>query len=232
LPTLRRGARFASDERAYVGCEPPPSRPTTGLRPLSSRRMLVEPSNLSEDRASVVTDSPKPSRLRPLARTAFEWVFGREGRIGSTVYGTIIVLTALTASYAAERHDPWKLVELVVTTVVVFFVAYVYAQVLSEGIEGKNRLSGRGVSRVATRELGLLLAALAPIVALLLGAAGTINERESIWLAIAFGFITLSAQGVRYARATGLGRLGTALILLSNLVFGAFVVLLKVALVH
>jgi hypothetical protein len=179
-----------------------------------------------------VTSSTKVHRWRPLARAASELVFGRQGRIGSTVYGTVIVLTALTASYAAERHAPWKLVELVASAVVVFWVAYVYAHALSESIESRRRLSRDGVSRIANRELGLVLAAIAPIVALLLGAVGLINEKESIWLAIVFGFITLSAQGVRYARVTRLGRVGTALILVLNLVFGAFVVVLKVTLVH
>ena len=179
-----------------------------------------------------MTGSTRVVRLRPLARTVSELVFGRGERVGSTIYGTVIALTALTASYAAERHDPWKLVELVVTSVVVFWVAFVYAHALSESIESRRRLSRRGVSRVASRELGLMFAAVAPIVALLLGAVGLINERESIWLAIAFGFITLSAQGVRYARVAELGRVGTALILLLNLVFGAFVVVLKVTLVH
>jgi hypothetical protein len=111
---------------------------------------------------------------------------GRHGRIGSTIYGTIIVMAALTAAYAAERHDPGKLVELVVTAVFVFWAAFV----------------------------------------------GLVNESTSIWLAIAAGLATLAVQGYRYARAASLGRIGTASILVVNLLFGLCVVAMKVTLIH
>ena len=157
---------------------------------------------------------------------------GREGRIGSTIYGTLIVLTALTASYAAEKHHPWKLVELVVTAVFVFWVAYIYAHALSESIESRSRVSQPMVARIAGRELGLLLSAVAPILALLLGAVGLISESASIWLAIGLGLATLTAQGIRYARAARLRHATTAAILVMNLLLGICVIGLKVALVH
>ena len=179
-----------------------------------------------------MTDRTQSPRRRPLLRAVFEVIVGREGRIGSTVYGTLLVLTALTASYAAERHDPWKLVELVVSAVLVFWVAYIYAHALSESIESRRRLSRPTVARIASRELGLMLSAVVPIFALLCGAVGLIHENLSIWLAIALGVATLSAQGVRYARVTHLSRAGTGAIMVMNLVLGLCVVVLKVTLVH
>ena len=167
-----------------------------------------------------------------MLRTASEVVVGREGRIGSTVYGTLLVLTALTASYAAERHHPWKLVELVATAVFVFWVAYVYAHALSESIETRTRLTASEVAQIASRELGLMFAAVVPILALLCGAIGLIDESASIWLAIALGLAALSAEGVRYARVAHVSRVGTAAILVMNLVLGLCVILLKVTLVH
>jgi hypothetical protein len=173
----------------------------------------------------------RPSR-RLLRRAASEVLVGREGRIGSTVYGTLLVLTALTASYAAERHHPWKLIELVLSIVLVFWVAYVYAHALSDSIESRSRLNRSEFASIASREFGLVLAAVAPILALLLGAVGLIHESASIWLAIGVGLGTLSAEGIRYARVTQLSRAGTAAILVMNLVFGLCVVLLKVTLIH
>lgn len=167
-----------------------------------------------------------------MLRAASEVIVGREGRIGSTVYGTLLVLTALTASYAAERHHPWKLVELVTSAVLVFWVAYVYAQALSESIEKRSRLSWPVIEGIASRELGLMLSAIVPILALLLGAVGLISEKASIWLAIALGLATLSAEGIRYARVTHLSRAATGAILVMNLVLGVCVVVLKVTLVH
>src|SRR5689334_23120682 len=146
-------------------------------------------------------------------RALFHALLGGDRRVGSTVYGTIIVLTALTASYAAERHHPWKLVELVVTAVFVFWVAYVYANALSESIVSRTHLSRPVLRGVAGRELGLLVAAVPPVLALALGAVGLMDESASVWLALALGLGTLAAQGLRYANATGLGRAATGAIL-------------------
>ena len=66
----------------------------------------------------------------------------------------------------------------------------------------------------------------------MLGVLGMIDESASIWLAIAIGLAILTVQGYRYARVAGLGRVGTTLILVVNLVLGASVVVMKVALVH
>ncbi len=159
-------------------------------------------------------------------------VVGREGQVGSTVYGTVLVLAALTAAYAAERHQPKKLVELVATAVFVFWSAYVYAHALSESIETATPLSRSGVAYIARRELGIMLAAVVPTLALLLGVVGLIAEGTSVWLAIALGLITLTAEGYRYARVADLGAVGTVSILVANLLLGLSIVVMKVSLVH
>jgi hypothetical protein len=169
---------------------------------------------------------------RSFRHVAFELVAGGRGRIGSTVYGTLIVLTSLTAAYAAERHNPWKLVELVVTAVLVFWLAYVYAHALSESIDEKSPLSRETITSIADRELGLLASAIAPTVALVLGAVGVVTESLSVWIAIGVGIAVLAIEGVRYAHATRLGRGGTVAILVMNLLLGVCVVVLKVTLVH
>ena len=125
-----------------------------------------------------------------------------------------------------------KLVELVISAVLVYWVAYVYANALAESIEGGRRLSLPGVALVASRELGIVLAAVVPVSVLMLGVLGLIHESASVWLAIAIGFVILTVQGYRYARVARFGRIGTTLILVFNLVLGATVVVLKVALVH
>ena len=155
-----------------------------------------------------------------------------KGQLGSMIYGTILVMAALTAAYAAERHDPRKLIELVVSAVIVFWVAYVYAHALSESIEGESRLTRTGVAGVARQEAGMIIAAIAPVAALMLGVVGLVSESTSVWIAIALGLTTLTVQGYRYARIASLGRTGTIAILIVNLMLGGSVVLLKVALVH
>ena len=167
-----------------------------------------------------------------VARRLSNLVVGRTGRIGSTVYGTILVMATLTAAYPAERHDPDKLVELVISVVLVFWLAYVYAHAMSETIESDSHLSGAGLRRIADRELGIVLAAVVPILALILGAIGVIDETTSVWLGIALGLATLFAQGYRYSLAAKLGWVGTVSILLANVAFGLCIVFLKVELTH
>ena len=179
-----------------------------------------------------MTIQPDPNRPSPLLRATTRLAVGGNGRLGSMIYGTVLVMAALTAAYAAERHDPRKLIELVVSAVIVFWVAYVYAHALSESIEDGSRLTRHGIARVAGEELGIILAAVVPVTGLLLGAVGLIGESASVWLAIALGLATLTVQGYRYSRVASLGSLGTAAILVVNLMLGASVVLLKVALVH
>jgi hypothetical protein len=177
-----------------------------------------------------MTDQSEATRAGTLVRAVT--FRGAKGQLGSMIYGTILVMAALTAAYAAERHEPTKLIELVVSAVVVFWAAYVYAHALSMSIESGSRLSRRGVAHIAGQELGIVLAAVAPVAALLFGATGVIDESTSVWLAIALGLTTLTVQGYRYARIASLNPAGTIAILVVNFALGASVVLLKVALVH
>lgn len=61
---------------------------------------------------------------------------------------------------------------------------------------------------------------------------GIVTESTAVWLALVLGLVTLAIQGYRYARIAALGRIGTASILVVNLLLGASVVLMKVMLVH
>jgi hypothetical protein len=158
-------------------------------------------------------------------------LFGTGGAIASTVYGTIVVMATVTAAYANE-HDPWRLAVIVWTTALVLWIAHLYAHGLAESISRRQRLTGAEVAQIARRELGILLAAIPPSSALLLGALGVIREARSVWLALALGLVTLGAEGIRYARLETLSRPETLVIVAANLGLGLLVVALKVAVAH
>jgi len=180
-----------------------------------------------------MADQPAPVERRPAVLGAVARVIlGGRGRIGSTVYGTILVMAALTAAYGAERHDPGKLVELVSSAVLVFWAAYVYANALSASIESGRHLSRAGLGQIADRELGIILSAIVPIAALMLGVIGIVSESTSVWIAIDIGIAILMVQGYRYARVTGLGAVATAAVLVVNVALGMIIVVLKVSLLH
>jgi hypothetical protein len=167
---------------------------------------------------------PRPSRITNVA-------FGIEGRIASNVYGTVLVMATLAAAAGEEAH-PWSLAVLVASVVTTVWVAHLHAHVLSESIERRRRVAPVDVRRIAHRELGILIAAVLPVAALLVGALGLLRERTAIWAAFGIGLAVLVVQGVRYARVEGLGRLGTVAAVAANLGLGLLVVGLKVVIFH
>ena len=82
------------------------------------------------------------------------------------------------------------------------------------------------------RELGILLAAVPPTLALTLGALGLFDETASIWLALGLGLAILAVEGVRYARIEGLGSAATLMAVAVNVGIGLLVVLLKAEVLH
>jgi hypothetical protein len=84
-------------------------------------------------------------------------------------------------------------------TVLVLWIAHVYAHGLEESIQAGRRLQWHEFVRVAHREWSIALAAVPPGIFLLLGILGVFKESTAIWLALIAGLVVLAAQGVRYA---------------------------------
>jgi hypothetical protein len=168
--------------------------------------------------------------VRPSSRAAAALMFGVGNRIASTVYGTITVMATLTAFANTKR--PWELTTLVATTVVVLWIAHLYAHGLAESISLRQPLRLDELAHIAHNELGIVLAAVLPTAALLLGVAGVLDESTCVWIAIGISLATLAAQGFRYARVEAVGWKGTLTAVGANLALGLFVVALKVTVHH
>ena len=174
-------------------------------------------------------ESPKLEPARP--STVTDVLLGARRGIAATVYGTVLVMATLTAAYGSE-NDPWRLAVIVATTAFVLWIAHLYSHALSESIADEHRLTRDDLTRIAHRELGILLAAAAPCAALVIGALGILRESTAVWLALGIGMATLAAEGVRYARMERLGRLGMAGAIVGNVALGSLVVMLKVLVAH
>src|SRR5262249_9636818 len=153
------------------------------------------------------------------------------GQVAGVVYGTVVVMATITATYASVR-DPWRIAVVVWTTAFVLWIAHLYSHGLGESLVRGKRLDRAELKSVARRELGILLAAVGPSLALILGATDVVAENTSVWLAIGVGLVILGVEGLRYARLENLGILGTLKVTASNLALGVLVVLLKVAVAH
>ena len=168
------------------------------------------------------------SRAEALTRL----VFGSRRSIAGTVYGTIVVLAALSAGGKAFEHDLWHLAAIVVTTVLVLWIAHVYAHGLGESLQLGRRLDAAELGAVAGRELAIPLAAVAPTTILALGAVGLFRGSTAVWLADGICVATLAVQGLRYAALERLGRLGTLTSVALNLALGLTIVALNVVVAH
>src|SRR5580765_3836677 len=131
---------------------------------------------------------------------------GTRERIAGAVYGTIVVLAALAAGATAYQHDPWRLGATVSASVLILWIARVYAHGLGESLTLGRRLTGAELWTIGGHELAIPLASVLPLVAITLGASGVVEDGTAVWLAVAVGVATLAVQGIRYARLERLSR--------------------------
>jgi hypothetical protein len=153
-------------------------------------------------------------------------------RLAGFVYGTILTLSVVVAGARAFPHDPGHVAELVAVTSLVFWLAHVYAHWLGESVSHGGHLSFADLRRVMSREWSLVEAAVPPIAALLLGAAGLLSESAAVWLAFGLGLGVLFVEGVVFVRVERLGLIPAVLVVLANLGFGVLLVALKLVLGH
>jgi hypothetical protein len=159
-------------------------------------------------------------------------VVGDRGTIAGTVYGTIIVMSVLAAGARSYEHDLWRLVILVGVTVVVLWLAHVYAHGLGESLALGRRLTFAELSSVARREYSVIAAATLPLAAVALGAVGVLSPRTAVRVGLWLGVAALAAQGVRYARLERLSLSATFVTVSLNLAIGLAIVALEVWVAH
>lgn len=149
-----------------------------------------------------------------------------------SVYGLILVSGMIVVSNSLVGTSLNALATVVVT-VVVFFLAHVYAGTIARlaADEGHGDL-GISLRAAVHHSRGLLAVALLPLAVLLLGVTGLIDDEASIWAALAVDVVALGALGwIAVARwsANLWARLASALI---TACFGMVVMVLKVLIHH
>ena len=155
-------------------------------------------------------------------------LLGTRTTIAGTVYGTIVVLAAIAASAATYQDDLWRLAAVVLVTVLVLWLAHVYAQALSHHLRGAKRLAWPVVREAMIEERALLEGPLPLLVVLALGALGVLDERLTIRLAPWLGVAQLLTWGILYARRQRWGWPTALTAGAINGTFGLLIVLLEV----
>jgi hypothetical protein len=159
-------------------------------------------------------------------------VVGTRETIAGTVYGTIIVLAQVTATASAFKNNLVSLAVIVGVTTIVFWAAHVYSQGIGRSIDLGRQLSATELRQIARRESSMLVAAVLPVLLLALGAAGVLGKSTALWLVVLVGIVTLTAEGVRYARLERLSRANAVLTVGFNLGLGLALAGLKALVAH
>ncbi|MGH3010600.1 MAG: hypothetical protein ACRDLZ_02915 [Gaiellaceae bacterium] len=149
-------------------------------------------------------------------------------RIAGSVYGTVVVLGVVAAGAESATVDAWELDVLMIGTVIVLWIAHVYAHAIAQSIAAGTHLDEQALHELAAREVSIVLAAVGPGIALLLGAVGLMGDENAAWLALAIGTLTLVLQGLRYAKATALRGSQTLIVVAVNVTLALVIVGLKV----
>ena len=153
------------------------------------------------------------------------WLFDRGDNLAGGIYGTILVTSIIAASDSS--HTIWRSFGILEVTVVVFWLAHVYAHALAWSLGSNEQFSRRGLRRVARNEWPLLQAAVVPSIALIAGGMGLIATQTAYWIAVGFGVAMLIWWGLLIARKEELSGRATLAVVLVNASFGLVIVLLK-----
>jgi hypothetical protein len=159
-------------------------------------------------------------------------ILGDREAIAGTVYGTIIVMSVLAAGAHSYEHHLWRLVVLAGGSAVVLWLAHVYSHGLGESLGLGRRVTVEELVSIARREYSVIAAAIVPLSAVALGAAGLLAERTAVRLALWLGVAALAAQAIRYARLEHLGPTATLATVTVNLAIGLAIVALEILIAH
>lgn len=179
-------------------------------------------------------DDPSSTSIGPEGSAAHRPPTGWTALAFSTdsVYGLIIVAGMLVVSTSLSVSSGEALLS-VATTLLVFFAAHVYASAMSHLALEETRGSLREALAHGVREsAGLLVAGVIPLVMLVLGLFGIVQDADALWLALGVDMLLLGVLGwfIAAARTTNTWIRISSVLVMGLL--GGILVLLKAAVHH
>ena len=159
-------------------------------------------------------------------RTARWWLI-RTPESAGAIYGTIAAMAVIAGTAKSAEHG--HALELTIATLLVFWLAHVYAHALAHHLRGAKRLDWSVVTTAMAEEWALLQGPVPLLVLLALGELGVLGERQAVRLALWLGVVELVAWGILYARRQRWRWLTALTAGAVNGLFGLVIVILEVA---
>ncbi len=145
------------------------------------------------------------------------------------IYGTIAAMAVIAG--AARHPSHGRVLALTVATLVVFWLAHVYAHALAHHLGGARRLEWPVIGAAMAEERTMLQAPALLLLPLALGGTGLLDAHLAVRLALWVGVAQLVAWGVVYARRQRWGWPTALTAGAVNATFGLIIVALEV-LIH
>jgi len=153
-----------------------------------------------------------------------------DANLSGAIYG-VITATAVITGAAVHGAALGTILAATLATLVVFWLAHVYAEVVAHHLGGRHRPSLAVVRAAMARELPLLEAPALSVLLLLAGAAGLLDPGLAVDLALWAGLAQLVGWGVAYARQQAWSWPAAAVTGAINGALGVVLIVLK-ALLH
>ena len=157
------------------------------------------------------------------------WRLFRTPESAGAIYGTIAAMAVIAGS--AKSSEPGEALGLTIATLLVFWLAHVYAHALAHHLRGAKRLDWSAVKVAMAEEWSLLQGPVPLLVLLVLGELGVLEERQAVRLALWLGVVELVTWGILYARRQRWSWVTALTAGAVNGLFGLLIVVLEV-LVH
>lgn len=172
-----------------------------------------------------MTDAPESTTAPQPRLSGFAAWLDTRFRSPAAIYG-LIVFAAFLAVDSEHAEDAWDMLDTAVLSLVVFFIAHVFAHTLTD--HGEHGL-GRATRRAVQHGAGMLYAALPGSIALIVAGVNDLSPDDAyeaaMWTTVGvlavLGYVAYWRRGVHVVVRL-LGALGTALL-------GGFIVLLEYA---
>ena len=152
--------------------------------------------------------------------------------LSGALYGQVVT-AATTAALAGD--DQLAAASIASLTMIVFWVAHVYAELISYGVVRADEpsTSRQRIGKLLTtmaHEWPIAQAAFPTAVALLLAAAGLYERRTGVVVALVLSMLALAGWGLAIGRRGGRSWAGSLLVALGSGAIGAVIVLAELAL--